>query len=133
VTLPHRYGLEGELRHLLRSRPSIDALRWAETSLGSCVFDVEPLEGGISSAVHRFFLRDRVLDEPEMVPPPWTHYPKAWATALEVFHGPQPWLSASGRDSYDPYHDLVNVVSMVGETPGDGPDRFAAAAAAQFR
>jgi hypothetical protein len=133
VPLPHGYGLEGELHHLVRRGPSIDTLRWAETSLGSCVFDVEPLEGGIFSAVHRLGIRDRARDEPEMVPPPWTHHPKAWASALEVFHGPQPWLSASGRDSYDPYHDLVNVVSLVGETPGEGLDRPVAAAAAQLR
>ena len=133
---------------------------------------------------------------PEMVPPPWTRYPRAWETALSAFHGPRPqhdrvflhrdyhpgnilwtdgritgvvdwvsacagppeedvahcrsnlarhhdlatadrflqlWLSASGRASYDPYHDLVNVVSMVDETPDEDLDRFVAAAAAQVR
>lgn len=293
MTLPHGFGLEGELHHLLRSRPPESALRWAETSLGSCVFDVEPLEGGNSSAVHlltmdrppspvvlRRYVRDWVRDEPEIpvnealvlglledfpyaprllaadpdgsvtgvpttlmtavpgavvwepasvepwlrglvevmeaiharpvppslsewfpyrpeaVPPPWTRYPSAWETAISAYHGPRPasdrvflhrdfhpgnvlwtagkitgvvdwvsscagppeedvahcranlarqddlatadrflrlWLSASGRSAYDPYHDLVNVVSMVSETPDEGLDRFVAAAAAQVR
>ena len=42
------------------------------------------------------------------------------------------WLAAAGRNSYDPYHDLVNVVSMVDETPDEPLDRFVAAAAAQL-
>jgi aminoglycoside phosphotransferase (APT) family kinase protein len=42
------------------------------------------------------------------------------------------WLDATGRSSYDPYHDLVNVVSMVDETPDERLDEFVASAAAQL-
>lgn len=173
---------------------------------GAVVWDPDDVDGwlrglvDVVEAIHALpvspLLSDWFPYKPEVVPPPWTHYPKAWETALEVFHGPRPphdrvflhrdfhpgnvlwtggvvtgvidwvsacagppeediahcranlarhdgletadrflrlWMSASGRDSYDPYHDLVNVVSMVGETPDEGLDRFAVAAAAQIR
>jgi hypothetical protein len=164
---------------------------------------VEPWLRGlveVVEAIHRLPVSPSLSEwfpyKPELVPPPWTRYPRAWETALSIFHGPRPphdrvflhrdfhpgnvlwtdgritgvvdwvsacagppeedvahcrsnlarhhdlavadrflalWLSASGRDSYDPYHDLVNVVSMAGEEPDEGLDRFVAAAAAQVR
>ena len=293
MTVPHGYGLDGELQRRLRGTPPADALRWVENALGARVLAAEPLEGGNSSAVHRLVLEgwsepvvmrryvlDWTLDEPEipvnealvldllarqssvpaprllcadpigteagvpttvmsavsgtvvwdppsteawlrglvelverihalpvspslsewrpykpeLVPPPWTRYPKAWERALSAYYGPRPdldrvflhrdfhpgnvlwtgdtitgvvdwvsacagppeediahcrvnlarhdlvtadrflrlWLDASGRSAYDPYHDLVNVVSMATEEPDDGLDRYVAAVAAQL-
>ncbi len=38
------------------------------------------------------------------------------------------WLSVTGRDSWNPYHDLVNAVSMVENDPDPKADEFIAAA-----
>jgi len=104
VTLPHGFGLDSDLHRLLRSRPAAGALRWVETSLGTCVFDVEALEGGNSSAVHRLtmdgppspvilrcYVRDWVRDEPEIP------FNEALALSLRAGHPeiPAPRLLAS--------------------------------------
>jgi aminoglycoside phosphotransferase (APT) family kinase protein len=294
MTLPHGYGLEEELHRLLRSRPPQHALGWVEAQVRARVIDVEPLEGGNSSAVHRLtldgppsavilrrYVRDWVIDEPEvpgnealvlrllgeaphlpvprllasdpdgseagvpttlmsavtgsvvwepadmdswlrgmvdvmlaihslpvspeladwspyapeLIPPPWTKYPWAWERALAAYAGPRPagnrvflhrdfhpgnilwtdgeitgvvdwtsscagppeedvahcrmnlarhhdqetadrflqlWLEATGRTEYNPYYDLVDIVSVTGEEPDEALDQFAAAAAAQL-
>lgn len=41
------------------------------------------------------------------------------------------WLERTGRDRYDPYWDLTNVVSMAGTTPDESLDSFVSAAAAR--
>jgi aminoglycoside phosphotransferase (APT) family kinase protein len=43
------------------------------------------------------------------------------------------WQQVSGRPSYDPYWDLMDVVSMVSEQPDPALDAFVAAAAARIR
>lgn len=44
----------------------------------------------------------------------------------------QIWLQATGRTEYSPYWDLVDVVSLGGDTPHDRLDEFVAAAAARL-
>jgi aminoglycoside phosphotransferase (APT) family kinase protein len=43
------------------------------------------------------------------------------------------WQGAAGVRDYDPYWDLTNVISMVGEEPDPAVDEFVAAAAARVR
>lgn len=79
VSLPHGFGLAADLHRRLRGRPAEKALKWVEATLRTSVVNVEALEGGNSSSVHRLtmsgppspvVLRRYVLewtaDEPEI-------------------------------------------------------------------
>ena len=41
------------------------------------------------------------------------------------------WQEVTGRDTYDPYWDLTNVISMASQEPEPALDEFVAAAAAR--